>query len=658
MVASSLARPALIALLAVAGCGDPPVGGTAASSSESGATSSTGDTLVPTSTEDPSGASTTTPVPTSGGCLDGAAQCFSVDQRQVCIDGTWYMQSCPEGQGCDPDAESTCQFCSCADQAQGCIDDDTIDACACLEFAPTDCPQSTACADLDGVIACHPIVCDPGKTACDTADVAKTCNPTGTAWLTTDCPTTELCDEYTGACMDACAVVAKNESSLGCDFWAVDMPNIPPRNNYPYAVALSNPSFKAAAHIKVYDRNNNGAEQQVASGTIDPRKAKVFNIAGFRDGVQGFYDVDAGFLQTGIARGRAFRIVSDVPIVATQFNPVGAGDEVFSTDASLLLPTHTLGKSYYHLAWDVGFGVGSTMIIVATADNTIVTVTASVSTPAGVNNMPALTAGVPKQLPPLDRYDYVQVAVKDLDLSSTKITATAEVAVFGGHSCARVPNANVGDCDHVEEQIFPIDTWGRHFVAGRAAPRGAEDMTWRVLAAKSGTTVSFSPEVSIGDKVDLTAGEFAEFTAEGDFEVNANPGHPVLVAGYIHGCEDPGIGGPICLGDPSMTLVVPVEQWVSDYVFLVDLSYTNNSVKLVRPAGESVSLGCLGAVSDWKTITPAYESAVVTFNAEPCLPGTNSATSALPFGIMVVGESELTSYAYPGGLQLKAINPQ
>jgi hypothetical protein len=42
--------------------------------------------------------------------------------------------------------------------------------------------------------------------------------------------------------------------------------------------------------------------------------------------------------------------------------------------------------------------------------------------------------------------------------------------VFGGHSCARVPNATVGDCDHLEEQIFPIDTWGRHFVAGRAPP--------------------------------------------------------------------------------------------------------------------------------------------------------------------------------------------
>jgi hypothetical protein len=414
-------------------------------------------------------------VPTSGSCLDGVAQCFGVDQRQVCIDGLWYMQDCPEGQGCDPDAEATCQFCSCAGQAQGCIDVDTIDACACLEFAPTECPQSTACDDLDGAIACHPVVCVPGKTACDGADVAMVCNATGTAWLTTDCSTTDLCDPYTGACMDACTVVAKNESSLGCDFWAVDMPNIPPRNNYPYAVALSNPSFKAAAHIKVYDRNNDGQEQQVASGVIDPRKAKVFPIAGAKDDVKGFYDTDAGFLLTGIARGRAFRISSDVPIVATQFNPVGAGDEVFSTDASLLLPTHTLGKSYYHLAWDLGFGVGSTMIIVATADNTIVTVTPSVSSPAGTNGMPALVAGQPKQLPPLGRYDYVQVAVKDLDLTSTKITANAEVAVFGGHSCARVPNATVGDCDHIEEQIFPIDTWGR--TSWPAAPPRAATRT-------------------------------------------------------------------------------------------------------------------------------------------------------------------------------------
>ena len=108
----------------------------------------------------------------------------------------------------------------------------------------------------------------------------------------------------------------------------------------------------------------------------------------------------------------------------------------------------------------------------------------------------------------------------------------------------------------------------------------------------------------------------------------------------------------------SVVLAVPVEQWLTDYVFLVDVSYTNNNAKLVRAKGQQVSIGCLGEVTDWTPVTATYESAVVSFNGGGgCEPGTNTATGTSPFSIMVVGESASTSYAYPGGLALKPINP-
>jgi hypothetical protein len=108
-----------------------------------------------------------------------------------------------------------------------------------------------------------------------------------------------------------------------------------------------------------------------------------------------------------------------------------------------------------------------------------------------------------------------------------------------------------------------------------------------------------------------------------------------------------------------MVLAVPVVQWLSDYVFLVDVSYTDNNVKLVREKGEEVSVGCFGEVTDWTPVSANYESAVVSFNGDAtCMPGTNTATGKSPFSIMVVGESASTSYAYPGGLALKPVNPQ
>jgi hypothetical protein len=133
----------------------------------------------------------------------------------------------------------------------------------------------------------------------------------------------------------------------------------------------------------------------------------------------------------------------------------------------------------------------------------------------------------------------------------------------------------------------------------------------------------------------------------------------VLVAGYTFGCKATNL--PDCPGDPSMVLAVPVEQWLTDYVFLVDFSYTNDNVKLVRSKDKAVSLGCFARDPRLDPINDKYESAVVNINpgvGVTAMPGTNTATGASPFSIMVVGESKQTSYAYPGGLALKPINPQ
>jgi hypothetical protein len=589
---------------------------------------------------------------TSGACEAGQSRCVDVDTHQVCKNGTWADEPCDADQGCFGDG--ACQPCSC--EASSCADAETLEFCNCFAIEPKKCDTLTACVEANGDASCQPMVCTPGLAECDADGQVVACNPTGTAYLPpVECDSGQLCDF--GECLAACDVVAKNESSLGCEFWAVDMANVPPRDAYVFGVAISNPSADAPVKVVIYDRNNAGQEQKLAEATIQPRDVQIFPLSGTSNGDKGFYPGDAGFLGTGIASGRAFRIVSELPIVATQFNPLG-GAKAATTDASLLLPTHTLGKDYYHLAWEKGLGAGSAMVIVATADNTVVTITSTVDTNAGMNGMPALSAGAPIVLPPLKKYDYVQVSSAGKDLSATKITSNAPVAVFGGHSCGQVPNTDVDYCDHLEEQIFPIDTWGSHFVAMRSPARATnpvEPMAWRVLASKPNTHLNFDPPVSIGDQYDLDAGGLVQFTSNGDFELTSN--QPVLVGGYMYGCKATKIDA--CPGDPSMVLAVPVEQWLTDYVFLVDYSYTNDNVKIVRNKGQEVSLGCFGEVTEWTDITADYQSAVVNINpgARNCAPGTNTATGVAPFSIMVVGEAASTSYAYPGGLALKPINP-
>jgi hypothetical protein len=432
---------------------------------------------------------------------------------------------------------------------------------------------------------------------------------------------------------------------------------LPPRDTYTYAVAVSNPSFDDPVTVEIYDRNDNDAEQMIISDTVAPRDVKVFNLSGAHGGYVSYYNgQDAGFLGNGISLGRAFRIETDLPVIATQFNPIG-GASGYTTDASLLLPTHTLGLEHIHLAWNRGYGIGSTMNVVATEDDTTVTITSTTNVPAGQNGMPALTAGVPTDVL-LDRYDFLQVGSTSA-LTGSEVSSDKPVALFGGHSCANVPDTNVGACDHVEEQIFPLETWGSNYVASRDPQRGVEPMRWRIVASEDNTTVNFDPAVSIGAQIVLNAGEMVEFDEQQDFHISADD--PILVAGYLHGCTATGVGSNP--GDPAMVLMIPVDQYLQDYVFLVDSSYDADFAKLVRPTGVDVTIECLGVVPDdrWTAIgNSGYDWATIDMNPgeAACLPGTNEASAPAGFGVTVSGHAYAASYAYPGGLALEEINPQ
>ncbi|MFO7565516.1 MAG: IgGFc-binding protein [Enhygromyxa sp.] len=594
--------------------------------------------------------------PGPGECSEGEEQC-KLGEHQTCAGSAWVPQPCAEGRYCDERVD-TCVACACEPgESFGCADSDEIELCRadCSGYEPSPCGGGVC---IDG--ACVDLVCVPNQLGCVGDKALRRCNEDGTEWgQPTPCGPQEAC--VAGACVNSCELAAATKSNVGCEFWAVDMENLPPRDRFTYAVAISNPSFDDPATVSFWDKNG-GAEQLLFTREVGPREARVFNLSGAHAGLGSYYDgQDAGFIGTGIRRGRAFRVQTDQPVVAAQFNPVG-GASGFTTDASLLLPTHTLGRHYIHLAWNRGYGNGSALDIVATADATTITITPRVNVPAGQNGLPAMSAGVPTKVV-IDKYDYIQIGGGGTNrLTGTVIEADKPVAVFGGHTCANVPNTSVSACDHIEEQIFPLETWGTNYVASRNPERGGERMRWRIIAAEDNTSISFDPPISIGASTTLDAGQIVEFDEAKDFFISADD--PILVAGFMHGCTaTEGHSPERCPGDPYMVLMVPVEQYQSDYVFLVDSSYDQDFAKLVRPAGAQVSVECLGVVPEhrWTAIGDSgYEWATIDMNPGEagCRPGTNQASSSSGFGVIVSGQAFAASYAYPGGLALEQINPQ
>ncbi len=642
---------------------DPTAGPSGSDSESNSETDATTDPGMPT--EDPTDA-TTDPTDDSNTvttnpaiCDEGEEQCKD-GGHEVCMNGEWTPAPCADGEYCDEQQE-TCLPCACTPGEQGaCVGDSQIETCneACSEFEPVDCPLNNVCVDD----ACVNLVCPPGQPTCVDDDTYQVCNDNGTDYLDpVDCGQGEVCQS--GQCVSACEAAAQVKSNIGCEFWASDMDNLPPRDRYVYAVTVSNPSFTDTTNVEIWDANGN--EQMIITDTVAPREVKVFNLSGAHGGFTSHYNGQDSTIQgSGIVQGRAFRIVTDLPVLATQFNPIG-GATGHTTDASLLLPTHTLGQDYIHAAWTQGHGNGTSMNIVGTEDNTTVTITPTINTPAGQNGLPAMTAGQPTNVT-INRYDIIQVTagLGNTGLTGSRITSTAPVAVFGGHSCADVPTTSTSACDHIEEQIFPLETWGKDYIALRNPARptnNPENVVWRIIAAEDNTTVTFDPPVSIGSEVTLNSQQFVQFEDKQYFHITADD--PILVVSYMIGCTGSSLYPGLCDGDPYMVQMVSTEQYLDDYVFHVDSSYDRDFADLVRPTGAAVDVGCLGVVPENRW-TPIGDSGFdwATINMNPgeadCMTGTNEASSDTGFGIVVSGRANAASYAYPGGLGLAVINPQ
>lgn len=429
--------------------------------------------------------------------------------------------------------------------------------------------------------------------------------------------------------------------SRGCEFWGTTWQGL--NTGRGYGIGVGNPSAEVA-HVVIEDqRGVGGTLREIVALDLQPGESQLVEIAGDA-GVLGPVDVT---VLPGANADAAFRVTSDQPITAMQIAPVGGGPSHVA-EASLLLPTNALAASYLTVGYTAIGGGGGRIAVVATKDATTVTTTQG-------DVM-------------LDAFDVHMFAVDDS--TGFFVGSTLPVAVFAGTTCSYVPPSN-GACDHLEEQIVPLSSWGTEYVAGRHPHRvpalnsGPEPVYWRVVAAQDATTIQLSPAVpGVGASIDLaTFGDFFEFSATESFVATSD--QPFMLAQYMSGCtnvvenpvnpNNPCNEGPT--GDPYMLQMPPVEQWLIDTPFLTDTSYPRDFVVIMREAGTTIELACLGVVSaDHFTPIPgtSYEVGFVDLDTTSgegnCQDGQQYLSADGPVGVLVGGLDWATSYGYPGGL--------
>jgi hypothetical protein len=597
-------------------------------------------------------------------------------------------------------------------------DDDGDDADGCTSVCSALGHQACVDGELGPPVPCEVgQICDPelGCTLCIPNDLYCVgtdeiwqCNEDGTSGMQVGtCEGDLVC--HAGACQSPCEAAAGAPSNLGCDFWSVDLDNDSGIADTQYAVIVAN-NNDADAGVRVTKniaRVGDPLEEVEVLTAIVPAHGVARLDLPQRE-VDGSMGQNGPFVaRTGshtFVSSHAYHIVTNLPVVAYQFNPV---IQVYSTDASTLIPVQALGTHYTVVGYPTANPCGpagpigpdipdhTAITIVAVHDDTHVRVvpTHRIHASGGDSGVaiPETEPGQPVELT-IDRYDVANLEswqpVMELfqcfpiglqykgDLTGTIVESDKPVVVFtalergfGFGDAQNVPASPGWDpmedtlccTEHFEEQLFPTTALGREFAIARSAirstnPSWVEPDIYRVVGTEPGTVVTTNLPAP-HHQFTVGAGEHRDFPAQVGFSLSASAAVEVvkiLVPNYY---VTEGL-----IGDPSFALHPAAEQYRNDYVFLVPPTWQLNYMVLSRPATATILLDgeVLGnGESDGCYTGPIGTVAGVLYDQLTCpmLPGKHTLAGDQPFGLMVFGYNDVGAYSFAGGSDVRIINP-
>ena len=542
------------------------------------------------------------------------------------------------------------------------------------------------------------VACAQGKT---TDGFARDSGPPGFGF---DAGAADTC---TGeGCKSPCLSAAEAHSSVGCEYWAVDMDGSYGASNGCFVAFVAN-THDTAAHLDVsfadesidvsrFAKIPRGKGRDITYEDFDPTKGlppgevAILFLAGlpepgtatpgaWKDSVPCPVAPARSTLaqRHGTGIGQGFHVRTDVPVVAYQMLPYGGGSAAV-TGATLLLPTSAWDKNYVAVnayATSKEISVNTSMDIIASEDDTVVTILPRVDVVAG-GGLPGGKAGVPMDVK-LGKGQVLQITQRE-ELTGSPVESTKPIGLFAGQPCLNVP-VSVNYCDHAEQQIPPIRALGSEYVAVSHRPRTSkpENPPFRLIGAVADTILTWDPS-GIGPST-LGAGEVVEITTGGrPFVVKSQDAeHPFILTTYMTGSgaiEGPGTEG---YGDADFLRLVPVPQYLDRYVFFTDPTYPETNLVVTRKRRADgtfadVDLDCAGVLGEWTNVGAGslYQYARIDLSRHDFKPqngcdnGRHVMKSAAPFGLSVWGwgttETKTftrdVSYSYPAGENLAPLN--
>jgi hypothetical protein len=468
-------------------------------------------------------------------------------------------------------------------------------------------------------------------------------------------------DACAAQCQNPCLNTLGQNTSNGCEFYAVEMDTTPESVGACYAVFVVNQwQTGQSAKLEVdldgvpfseqqlegfaripsgtgtaitygpFNANEGLPQNQIAilflsrdpniptdASPIDPNRLAVCPPM-----VTPAVQRSAAVQGTGI--GNAFHIRTNVPIVAYQMLPYGGGHARI-TGATLLFPTNVWGTNYMAAnAYSVPLArtfdggppsdteprAGPTMAIIAAQDDTQVTINPVVGIVGG-GTLPESQANVPVEYT-INQGEYLQFT-QPAELTGSPIQSNKPIAVIGGSTLMDLPATNLR-ADSAEQMLPPISALGSEYVAVRYRsrdPSQEESVPWRMVGVVDGTTLTYDPAPPPGAPLTLNQGEAIEIDDPGPWVVSSQDAdHPFYFAQYMTGgsylfdTTSPLYG----TGDPEFVNVVPPAQYLPSYVFFTDPTYPETNLVIVARVDPvtnqfpTVNLDCGGTLTNWQPV--------------------------------------------------------
>ena len=345
---------------------------------------------------------------------------------------------------------------------------------------------------------------------------------------------------------------------------------------------------------------------------------------------------------SGSVTNRGIHVVAENTVSVYALNK-----RTYSSDATVVLPSISLGREYYAMAHMEPDGGGpsrfSEILIVAIADQTEIQITPSVGTVNGH------TAGVPFEIEMNEGQSYQLQSNYDLTGTLIETVNAAQsdcksFAVFGGNEWTRIGQCG-GAQDNLFEQMYPVNTWGREFVSVPYKTRVGGDIL-KILASEDSTEVV----INNGTPKIINAGKYMSLLISDEAYIKSDK--PISIGQFSRSQSCDRVEA-----DPFFIMLSPIEQRLKTVTFnaleihVVDRYYLN----VVVPT-EGVERTFLDGDNISSFFTPVPQNETFSYAQIDIEEGNHTLQCDDGFIATIYGYGNIESFGYATGVSLQNLN--